>query len=126
MNKPLHLTLKPAAAPSAAQYEIHVVFSTDCKPFQDWQSLVVFQGAVNVGQQGPVTRIASGCDADKQAALTELYKKLYPQYSAHFTPDFKRDEKTKARCKLNINALNSATSMHACCLQTTSTTSRAG
>lgn len=80
--------------------DIHVIFSTDCSPYQDWQSLVMFYSATAVGQKGPVTRIASGCDDEKKETLTALYKKLYPKYHVHFTPDFKKDEKTKRNCKL--------------------------
>jgi hypothetical protein len=79
--------------------DIHVIFSTDCKPYQDWQSLVLFHSATVVGQPGPLTRIASGCDEAKKKELTLLYKKLYPQYHVHFTPDFKKDDKTGVSCK---------------------------
>lgn len=78
--------------------DIHVVFSTDCGEFQDWQTLLLFHSAMIVGQ-GPTTRIASGCDDAKKANLTALYKKLHPNYHVHFTPDFSRDEKSKRRCK---------------------------
>ena len=77
-----------------AQNEVHVIFSTDCNPFQDWQSLLLFHSATQVGQQGPITRIASGCDEVKKKELTELYQKLYPTYHVHFTPDFAIDPKT--------------------------------
>ena len=72
--------------------DIHVVFSTDCTFYQDWQTLMVFHSALEVGQEGPVTRIASGCDDAQKKTLTELYSKLYPQYHVHFTPDFKTDK----------------------------------
>ena len=49
---------------------------------------------------GRITRIASGCSAEKQQQLTELYQRLYPEFGAHFTPDFKKDAKTKKSCKL--------------------------
>jgi len=78
-------------------YDVHVVFSTDCSGFQDWQTLVVFHSATVVGQLGPITRIASGCDSQKQAVLTALYKKLYPNYHVHFTPDFKHDKKSNKK-----------------------------
>lgn len=80
--------------------EVHVVFSTDCTPFQDWQTIVLFHSAKVVGQIGKVTRIASGCDEEKKQQLILLYKKLYPsgEYTAHFTPDFKKDEKTNQKC----------------------------
>ena len=48
---------------------VHVIFSTDCEFYQDWQTLVLFQSAFIVGQEkyGPVTRIASGCSDAKMA-----------------------------------------------------------
>lgn len=87
--------------------DIHVVFSTDCSPYQDWQTLVLFHSAKAVGQKGKITRIASGCDDAKKEYLEELYKTLYGAhtYGVHFTPDFKKDEKTGKGCKLL--ALNS-------------------
>jgi hypothetical protein len=75
----------------------HIAFSTDCTFFQDWQTLLIFHSAVMIKQKGRVTRIASGCDDEKKAELTALYKKLYPQFSVHFTPDFKTDGKTKKK-----------------------------
>lgn len=85
--------------------QMHVVFSTDCSGYQDWQTLLLFHSATVVGQKGRITRIASGCDEKKQAELTTLYKKLYPQYGAHFTPDFKKDAKTNKKCEF-YNAFN--------------------
>lgn len=79
--------------------DIHVIFSTDCSTYQDWQTILLFHSAMTVGQKGPVTRIASGCDEAKQKELTQLYKKLFPQYHVHFTPDFKKDGKTGRSCK---------------------------
>lgn len=79
---------------------VHVVFSTDCSAYQDWQTLVVFHSAKVVGQKGSITRIASGCDEAKQLELTKLYKTLHPEYSVHFTPDFKKDAATNKKCEL--------------------------
>ena len=81
--------------------DFHIIFSTDCGTFQDWQSLIVFHSASLAGQKGPITRIASGCDEEKKEVLTQLYKKLYPMHSVHFTPDFKKDEKSQQSCKNN-------------------------
>jgi hypothetical protein len=78
---------------------VHIIFSTDCTPYQDYQTIVLFHSAFVVGQKGPVTRIASGCDDKKKKELTELYHKLYPQYHVHYTPDFKKDDKTGRSCK---------------------------
>ncbi len=80
--------------------DIYVVFSTDCEPYQDWQSLVLFHSAKLVKQKGVITRIASGCTEEKKAQLTVLYKELYGDYcTAHFTPDFKKDKKSQKSCK---------------------------
>jgi len=84
-----------AAAAEAEDREMHVVFSTDCSFYQDWQSLVMFHSAHTVGQKGSITRIASGCGETKQAELVALYAKLWPQYHVHFTPSFSQDKKTQ-------------------------------
>ena len=78
---------------------IHIIFSTDCQEYQDWQSLLLFHSAYVVGQRGRITRIASGCEPEKAALLSALYKRLYPRYDVHFTPDFSKDAKTNARYK---------------------------
>ena len=62
---------------AARSARVRVVFSTDCTPYQDWQSEVVFNSADVVGHRGPVTRIASGCSAEKEAALRQRYAALY-------------------------------------------------
>ena len=73
---------------------IHIIFSTDCSFFQDWQTLLLFHSAIQVKQHGKITRIASGCNEEKKKELITLYKKLFPLYSIHYTPDFKKDSKT--------------------------------
>ena len=77
--------------------KLHIVFSTDCSAYQDWQTLVIFHSAHVVGQLGSLTRIASGCDEERQGNLTRLYDRLWPREndpwlpkSVHFTPDFSR------------------------------------
>lgn len=85
------------SAPISAPDEMHIVFSTDCSFFQDWQTLLVFYSAMIVHQVGPITRIASGCPPEKQTQLTRLYKQLFPSYHVHFTPDFKTDSNTKKK-----------------------------
>lgn len=88
--------------PTASPDDVYVIFSTDCTPYQDWQTLVLFHSAKRVRQKGHVIRIASGCSEEKQKQLTDLYNKLYHgYYYAHFTPDFKKDAKTKKKCKKN-------------------------
>lgn len=73
---------------------LHIIFSTDCKAFQHWQSLLLFASAARVGQRGKITRIASGCNEEEKVRLSTLYKELYKDYTVHFTPDFKTDAKT--------------------------------
>ena len=97
---PVHRAVTNTASQAKSNVEptekggIHIIFSTDCEKFQDWQTIALFHSATVVGQKGHITRIASGCDDEKKKVLTELYAKLYPQYYVHFTPDFKKDAKT--------------------------------
>ena len=79
--------------------DMHVVFSTDCSEYQDWQTLLLFHSAAVVKQKGRITRIASGCTEEQKVKLITLYKTLYPKYGVHFTPDFKQDAKTNKKCK---------------------------
>lgn len=96
---PSTATSHPPKSPfaPAPQSGIHIIFSTDCKPFMDYQTLVLFYSAMVSGHKGPVTRIVSGCDAAKETYLKTLYQKLYPQYHVHFTPDFAWDPVKKVR-----------------------------
>jgi hypothetical protein len=73
----------------------HVVFSTGCNTFQDWQSYVLFHNFLQSGQEGKLTRIASGCkdqDAeDIQSFFNEKIAVMAPdRFSLHLTPDFSR------------------------------------
>jgi hypothetical protein len=87
--------------PKPSDDDVIVIFSTDCSPYQDWQSLVLFHSAKRVKQKGNVIRIASGCTEEQQKKLTDIYYKLYQgYYYAHFTPDFKKDAKTKKKCTI--------------------------
>eukprot|EP00613_Pedinella_sp_CCMP2098_P077813 CAMPEP_0171934422 /NCGR_PEP_ID=MMETSP0993-20121228/32004_1 /TAXON_ID=483369 /ORGANISM="non described non described, Strain CCMP2098" /LENGTH=532 /DNA_ID=CAMNT_0012575125 /DNA_START=203 /DNA_END=1801 /DNA_ORIENTATION=+ len=99
-----------AAAATSETTFVHVVFSTDCSTFQNWQSIVLFYSAAAVGQPGPVTRIASGCSEPDQIAVLRMHSKLdfsrnHPSRSSsstsnkriatsfhvHFTPDYSVD-----------------------------------
>lgn len=52
----------------------HIVFSTDCGKSQQWQSYLLFFGAMRVQQSGFVTRIASGCSDSEKAATQEWHQ----------------------------------------------------
>jgi len=94
----LGLAAKFQREQNAHDEAIHILFSTDCSVFQDWQALVLFHSAHQVGQLGHITRIASGCDAKAQFELVTLYARLWPVsrtdgwvYSVHFPSDFKAE-----------------------------------
>lgn len=76
--------------------EYHIVFSTGCSIFQDWQSYVFFYFAMVKDQPGTVTRIVSGCSQDDQATLQRLFDDQIAtmvepgRFQIHFTPDFSR------------------------------------
>jgi hypothetical protein len=79
---------------NAAEDEIHVVFSTGCSTFQDWQSYVFFYHALKSGQKGTVTRIASGCKEEDAETLKRLHKEqieiMSPNFQLHLTPEYSR------------------------------------
>jgi peptidyl serine alpha-galactosyltransferase len=93
-SPPTHSSSSPSLD---SDEKIHSIFSTDCSPFQDWQTLLLFHSAKVVKQKGPITRIASGCTEEKKMKLIQLYHDLHPEYHVHFTPDFSIDQKTKKR-----------------------------
>jgi hypothetical protein len=72
----------------------HIVFSTGCSAFQDWQSYVFFFQARKVQQPGIVTRIVSGCNAQEEEQLRNIFaaqiQPMSPEgnFRMHFTPDY--------------------------------------
>jgi hypothetical protein len=70
----------------------HIVFSTGCSAFQDWQSYVFFFQALKVQQPGIVTRIVSGCDAKEEEQLRQIFAEqvapMSSNFRIHFTPDY--------------------------------------
>jgi len=65
----------------------YVVFSTGCSEFQDWQSIGVYSSAETVGQRGIVTRIASGCTPEQEAAIRHSVSHLPQRCRVHFAPN---------------------------------------
>ena len=65
----------------------HIVFSTGCSEFQDWQSIGVYSSAETVGQRGIITRIASGCTAEQEVSLTHAMSHLPDRFKIHFAPN---------------------------------------
>lgn len=74
----------------------HVIFSSGCSTFQDWQSYVFFYHVLQSGQEGHVTRIASGCPTStEEKTLQDIFAKeievMQPGYHhLHLTPDYSR------------------------------------
>ena len=78
-------------------YEYHVVFSTGCSLYQDWQSYVFFYGAVLAKQPGTITRIVSGCkDSSEEQKMRDIfYDEIHPmdpsgRLQLHITPDYSK------------------------------------
>lgn len=72
---------------------LHIVFSTDCSSYQDWQSYLLFHSAMKVKQPGKVTRIASGCTDEQSIELkdrhdTTISSKMSIDFGLHLTPKF--------------------------------------
>lgn len=67
----------------------HIVFSTGCSEFQDWQSIGVYSSAMAVGQKGVITRIASGCKPEQEKAITHAMSHLPKHCRVHFAPNTK-------------------------------------
>ncbi|KAL3902623.1 MAG: hypothetical protein SGILL_010761 [Bacillariaceae sp.] len=72
----------------------HVIFSTGCSTFQVWQSYVFFYHVLQSGQEGHVSRIASGCSSgEEENSLHDIFadeiESMNPgKHHLHLTPDF--------------------------------------
>jgi hypothetical protein len=70
----------------------HVVFSTDCSEYHNWQSYVLFFHAERVGQPGTITRIASGCTAKEEKEMEDFHyhriESMSGRFKIHFTPSY--------------------------------------
>jgi hypothetical protein len=78
---------------NGSKVNYHVVFSTGCSTFQDWQSYVLFHSFLKSGQEGKLTRIASGCKDKDTEAIQKIFREqiavMAPdRFLLHLTPDF--------------------------------------
>jgi len=82
----------PKGDAESPSVEYHIIFSTGCSTFQDWQSYVFFYYAMISGQPGTVTRIVSGCNEEDENTLQKIFdeqiRPMSPHFKIHFTPDF--------------------------------------
>jgi hypothetical protein len=77
------LALLPAAF---GDPKVHVVFSSGCTMYQNWQSELLAWSAKKVGHEGPITRIASGCD--EKTDYDGLRRSTNDRLRVHITPVF--------------------------------------
>lgn len=90
---------------SGSSPNYHIVFSTDCSGYQKWQSYLLFYSAFKVDQPGTVTRIASGCSEEEEAAERNfqdaISKHMSTNFKLHLTPHFSKvkDAEGKATTK---------------------------
>jgi peptidyl serine alpha-galactosyltransferase len=87
---------------TTSSIKYHIVFSTGCSVYQDWQSYVFFYQAYAIQQGGIVTRIVSGCNDTEQHQLQTLFdeqirtmvfdsaSKYNNNFRIHFTPDYSK------------------------------------
>lgn len=70
----------------------HIVFSTGCNAFQDWQSWAFLYQIYRSGQEGDVTRVASGCDKESEAVIRSQMQQLptAERFHLHVTPDYSK------------------------------------
>ena len=70
----------------------HLIFSTDCTPYQHWQSYLVYYTAMRIQQPGHVTRIASGCKGDDAQNMQKWFENdvapLSKRFHLQLTPSF--------------------------------------
>lgn len=80
--------------PTGADAEYHVIFSTGCSIYQDWQSYVFFYFAMKSKQPGTITRIVSGCNDGDEAKLRHVFEEqiqpMSTHFKIHFTPDYSK------------------------------------
>jgi hypothetical protein len=79
---------------STKEPQYHIIFSTGCSIYQDWQSYIFYYFAMKSKQPGIVTRIVSGCEPEDEAKLQQFFDEtIHPmspegRFRIHFTPDY--------------------------------------
>ena len=53
-------------------YSLHTIFSTECKPYFDWQSLGVYYSFRKVGMPGKITRLSACEDPPGKGGMVSL------------------------------------------------------
>ncbi|EJK75271.1 hypothetical protein THAOC_03008, partial [Thalassiosira oceanica] len=92
--------VRPPAGVREESRGVHVVLSTDCSPYQNWQSIASFYGLRRAGHEGPVTRVVSGCpNQDRKDEIVYDFRYMAEadggRLGVHFTPPFTMKNKYK-------------------------------
>jgi hypothetical protein len=79
--------------PHTENPRFHLVISTGCNDYQDWQSYLFFYSVWRTGQVCNVTRVASGCS--DEAAVQQRHKQyiqssMSSNFQLHLTPDYSK------------------------------------
>jgi hypothetical protein len=95
LNEELLIAEQQESSNGSSNVNYHAVFSTGCSTFQDWQSYVLFHSFLQSGQQGKLTRIASGCKKQDIQAIQKLFQEqiavMAPdRFHLHLTHDFSK------------------------------------
>ena len=85
-------------------YVFHIVFSTGCNAFQDWQSYAFFYHVMASGFTGDVTRIASCSTQEEANQLRKVHQEqiqglMSSQFHLHTTPDFSYEARNQTQGK---------------------------
>lgn len=72
----------------------HVVISTGCTTFQDWQAYANFFHAYKSGQEGYITRVVGGCTKSQIKLMNEYHTKFIQpiapgRFFLHHTPSYR-------------------------------------
>ena len=95
VEKPRKERVIDTVSTTSGGIEYHIVFSTGCSLYQDWQSYVFFFQAMMAKQPGTVTRIVSGCEPEDEQTMAEQFaNEIHPmapgRFQIHFTPDYSK------------------------------------
>ncbi|ETO06017.1 hypothetical protein RFI_31377 [Reticulomyxa filosa] len=73
--------------------DIHIVFSTGCNAFQNWQSELLLHSWASCGSPGRITRIVAGCksEEEKKMAMQTALDNKAQRILFYFVPDYAVD-----------------------------------
>lgn len=72
-----------AQAASYVPGTVHTIFSTECNPYFDWQTMGLVYSAKKVGQPGPITRLMACDKPDYKHNLKDVDTHTHPNWAKH-------------------------------------------